>query len=237
MESPLPETIETPNIEECNSLANLGFPNANGGSLPHFALIPKVLPVPPGHTIPEGHSAAALDLPTISAPNTYWQPFEIWAKSIKNMCTQNNGCPITASSSVLFNLSDLNPSETFPMRLFLMHSRFLLFYFPVPMLNVGHPATKELSIDNTNHALLMHRYASLTDIPPAFGTPTNAGLDIQALAAAVVTGVRAADRDSTTSTERATVRYQKVESSRNPKNPKLNDRVGRRCMPSNIFRL
>jgi hypothetical protein len=53
----IPDTIERPGVSPpmCNTLEQLGFPGASGGATPRFAIAPKVLPIPPGYHIPEGH--------------------------------------------------------------------------------------------------------------------------------------------------------------------------------------
>jgi hypothetical protein len=179
----IPDTIERPGESPptCNTLKQLGFPGASGGATPRFAIAPKVLLIPPGYHIPEGHPINQ-PLPTLSGSSVYWHPFEIWCnKGIKNLVDLSSSSPANAPGANLFKHETIDIKGGFPS--VILSATFPLPTTVLPRIYPAYKVTKEVNIDNTK-AGRVQWYSTLKDIPAGFGhanptpAPTHDAADI-----------------------------------------------------------
>ncbi|KAG7345435.1 hypothetical protein IV203_032966 [Nitzschia inconspicua] len=86
-----------------NTLAEMGFENANGDDLPCFTFVPLLLPIPPSFYIPVGHAITA-DLPPAPTGKKYLPAMTIWTKLMKYLATRNNSTSLeVVDNNLLFN--------------------------------------------------------------------------------------------------------------------------------------
>jgi hypothetical protein len=187
----IPDTIERPGVSPptCNTLEQLGFHGASGGATPRFTIAPKVLPIPHGYHIPDGHPIDQL-LPTLSGSSVYWHPFEILCKGIKNLVDLNSSSPANAPGASLFKHETIDVKGEFPN--VMLSAIFPLSTTVLPRIHPAYKATE---------AGLVQWYSTLNDIPAGFGhnNPTPAPThNATAIALAVAVGVRSADAEAPT---------------------------------------
>jgi hypothetical protein len=147
---PPDDTINKPGIIplETNSIEELGFASATGDALPVFTLIPKLLPIPPGYHIPEGHCLAD-PLPILSGSAEYWQPFAAWYNAQRFLLTKNDGnSDNSPGNNELFTADNINVAALYPNAVF--SPTVQLIVNPLCRSHPSYHRTRELTADNAN---------------------------------------------------------------------------------------
>ncbi|KAG7368181.1 hypothetical protein IV203_030924 [Nitzschia inconspicua] len=85
---------------ETNTLTELGFPDAVEETIPVFTLLPQILPIPPGFSVPVG---IQVDQP-LPPGRTYHPAFEAWCAAVRHCHDYNSGRPLnTTTANRLFH--------------------------------------------------------------------------------------------------------------------------------------
>ncbi|KAG7357937.1 hypothetical protein IV203_014524 [Nitzschia inconspicua] len=90
---------------ETNTLTELGFPDAVEETIPVFTLLPQILPIPPGFSVPVG---IKVDQP-LPPGQTYHPAFEAWCAAVRHCHSYNSGKPLnTPSANRLFHATSFD---------------------------------------------------------------------------------------------------------------------------------
>ncbi|KAG7341089.1 hypothetical protein IV203_023040 [Nitzschia inconspicua] len=90
---------------ETNTLTELGFPDAVEETIPVFTLLPQILPIPPGFSVPVG---IKVDQP-LPPGQTYHPAFEAWCAAVRHCHSYNSGKLLnTPSANRLFHATSFD---------------------------------------------------------------------------------------------------------------------------------
>jgi hypothetical protein len=199
-----PEEINKPGeADENNTLADLGFPNAEGENSPVFAMLPLLLPIPPGYFIPEGKTASE-ELPTCPPRSELYHPFQIWAKAIRHMHQFCNDLTATGTANPLFRPAEVKPNATDYPNITFRDT----FKSPVTAMSITHKSfdtSKDLWSDAKQKSI-MAWYADqrpISDGSPVSsnhgGTPATGSPDLRELSKAIAKGITLGSNATSTS--------------------------------------
>ena len=93
-----PDSIEKPDSVDTNSFTDLGFPGANGGTMPKIVLVPALCAIPLGYYAPSAQDLSQ-ELPPPPAGKKYWPPMVMWFKAVHYLFSKNDGKPLTIPSA------------------------------------------------------------------------------------------------------------------------------------------
>jgi hypothetical protein len=205
----LPNTMEKPGTTPAaqNSLDELGFPGASAGGIPHFAILPKILHIPPGFYVPEGHSVLdSLPVAPTCPPCAFWDPFVLWFQAIQHAYKKTNKLPMNAPGNSLFDPAKINTTTSFPN--VALSSTILASVTVLSRNRPYYTLAKDTAVDNTNATLLawyhLQNHSPTPHSPGTPGSPNSASASN--ITVAVAAAVRSVDKYTASPADRAALK-------------------------------